>query len=226
MAKVFAIPELLEGVLLQLPFIDLLLSQRVCRAWHIAVTSSTKIQKALFLTPGTKDDVTPYEESKSGQTYCCVLDEVFRGCSSFTLNPLLKATNGKSNMHEVKLLLKHTFSNSCAEASCHRMLLTQPPTRIELCYDSRYFEPGPANEGMGRFGTENLCIQATTIGELAQQRERRLRKLAVTAVVDDSGKIGRWWSEHGVDSEHDACAARSVDDAHLLGSSWYSDGGL
>lgn len=43
--------ELLETILLGLPMQDLLLDQRVCRSWRALITSSIRLQQALFLEP-------------------------------------------------------------------------------------------------------------------------------------------------------------------------------
>lgn len=51
MAKVFAIPELLEAVLIKLPAKDLLLAQRVNTVFRHAMNNSIKIQRALFFKP-------------------------------------------------------------------------------------------------------------------------------------------------------------------------------
>lgn len=46
--EVFAIPELLETILLELPAKDLLLAQRVNTTFRDAINNSIKIQRALF----------------------------------------------------------------------------------------------------------------------------------------------------------------------------------
>ena len=47
-SKAFDIPEVLETILQDLPLSDLLLAQRVSRAWKGMITCSPKLQKALF----------------------------------------------------------------------------------------------------------------------------------------------------------------------------------
>lgn len=49
--KVFAVPELLESILLELPAKDLLLAQRVDTTFRDAIDHSIKIQRALFFKP-------------------------------------------------------------------------------------------------------------------------------------------------------------------------------
>ncbi|KAG4441035.1 hypothetical protein IFR05_003490 [Cadophora sp. M221] len=57
--QVFATPELLENILSQLPFYDLLVhAQRVNRTFHGVISSSPSIQKALFFLPAP-DQVAP-----------------------------------------------------------------------------------------------------------------------------------------------------------------------
>lgn len=50
-AKVLNTTELLESVLLQLRYKDILLLQRVCKAWKTAINRSPTIQKALCFKP-------------------------------------------------------------------------------------------------------------------------------------------------------------------------------
>ena len=49
--KVFAIPELLEAILLHLSTRDLLLSQRVAKTWKTTIDGSHLLRQALFLDP-------------------------------------------------------------------------------------------------------------------------------------------------------------------------------
>lgn len=49
--QIFTLPEVLEMVLLGLPMKDLLLDQRVCKTWRNLITTSSKLQQALFLKP-------------------------------------------------------------------------------------------------------------------------------------------------------------------------------
>ncbi|GIZ48476.1 hypothetical protein CKM354_001153500 [Cercospora kikuchii] len=48
---VFATPELLESILLQLPMLDLISAQRVDRTFQHAIKKSPSIQRALFFRP-------------------------------------------------------------------------------------------------------------------------------------------------------------------------------
>ncbi|KAI7154376.1 hypothetical protein KC349_g7713 [Hortaea werneckii] len=49
--QVFAITELLEAVLLQLPMETLFLAQEVCKHWLLLIITSDPIQKVLFMRP-------------------------------------------------------------------------------------------------------------------------------------------------------------------------------
>ena len=48
--RIFAIPELLERILLHFPERDLLLAQRVNRCFRDIITASVQLQRKLFLT--------------------------------------------------------------------------------------------------------------------------------------------------------------------------------
>lgn len=50
---VFAVPELLEAILFELPPRDLLLTQRLCKAFRDATQSSVRIQEKLFFKART-----------------------------------------------------------------------------------------------------------------------------------------------------------------------------
>ena len=50
-SKAFAIPELLEAILLHLTTRDLLLSQRVAKNWKSTISASRLLRQALFLEP-------------------------------------------------------------------------------------------------------------------------------------------------------------------------------
>lgn len=56
--QVFATAELLEAILLRLPIRDAILAQRLCTAWRNAITSSAKLQRALFLRPARENSST------------------------------------------------------------------------------------------------------------------------------------------------------------------------
>ncbi|KAK4902922.1 hypothetical protein LTR27_000861 [Elasticomyces elasticus] len=130
-ADVFGIAELLEKILLQLPTKDLLLSQRVCKTWQTTCTS-TKIRKALFLEPGTEDDVAPPEpcDFTSGE-HCTKTAEFRREVQreyACVVNPLfiqhVCPWSGKLNGKRISRASKH--------GRYREMSLTQPPTALNL----------------------------------------------------------------------------------------------
>lgn len=49
--RALGVGEILEMILVYLPFKDLLLSQRVAPSWKVAIDASAKLQQALFLKP-------------------------------------------------------------------------------------------------------------------------------------------------------------------------------
>ena len=55
-SRIFAIPELLENILLHLPERDLLLAQRVNRSFRDVITASVHLQRKLFLTADMKSE--------------------------------------------------------------------------------------------------------------------------------------------------------------------------
>ncbi|KAK3632717.1 hypothetical protein LTR56_016187 [Elasticomyces elasticus] len=130
-AKTFGIAELLETILLRLPTKDLLLSQRVCKTWKAACTS-TKIRKALFLEPGTEDDVAPPEPCgfTSGE-HCTKTTEFVQGLQrryACVVNPLfiqhICLWSAKLNGKRISRASKHE--------RYREMSLTQPPTALNL----------------------------------------------------------------------------------------------
>lgn len=59
-------PEILEDVLRQIPLLDLVRSQRVCRQWTAVVRSSAKLQRAMYQTAKPQrcvDCLAPSEEA-------------------------------------------------------------------------------------------------------------------------------------------------------------------
>ncbi|KAK4889398.1 hypothetical protein LTR27_011844 [Elasticomyces elasticus] len=123
--QVFTLPELLEITLLHLPTRDLLFAQKVCRAWKTAIDTTTSIQKALYLLPGTVADV---------RVECP--DHAFMNTKLIygnTINPLLVCI--VANTREVRFL--PTAVTAGPEASCHRMCFSQAPDGITICWGVR-----------------------------------------------------------------------------------------
>ncbi|KAK5686550.1 hypothetical protein LTS10_002670 [Elasticomyces elasticus] len=121
------VAEILEAILLQLPPHDLLFAQKVCKDWKQAIEASPSIQKALFFMPGTKDDVHP------GYVTANCLLKSFNTDEAVAPNPFLMVYN-KFNAgswiatHRTRVSLLHVSE----EASCHRMFITQPPTKTSI----------------------------------------------------------------------------------------------
>ena len=55
-ARVFAIPELLEHILTRLPVRDLLIDQRVNKTFHAVTKSSPHLQRKLFFAAGARQN--------------------------------------------------------------------------------------------------------------------------------------------------------------------------
>jgi len=54
-------PELVEMILLQLPLPDIILTQRVNRAWQQIITGSPNLQRTLFFRPATQKGLVSVE---------------------------------------------------------------------------------------------------------------------------------------------------------------------
>jgi hypothetical protein len=162
-ARFFAIGELLEAILLELPIKDLLLSQRINKDCKRAVDSSTRIRKALFLIPGDAED-TNVEIVPHGPDLTPVKPVPVGGLSAQLAE--------KCNFREIDAVKKSGvafnpliicrldvtigwFPNTCAYlqlplldlpkyASCFRMFTTQPPIEFSFttvrCHIMRHNE--------------------------------------------------------------------------------------
>ncbi|KAK6423269.1 hypothetical protein LTR95_016554 [Oleoguttula sp. CCFEE 5521] len=60
--KVLGTAELLEMILLQMPFMTLLRLQRVCHEWGTAIQDSSRLQQALFKMPVASSEAVPVGE--------------------------------------------------------------------------------------------------------------------------------------------------------------------
>ncbi|KAK3709603.1 hypothetical protein LTR37_010824 [Vermiconidia calcicola] len=56
-----SVPEVLESIVLGLPLRQMMLTRRVCREFDRIITSSTAIQRALFLLPSESQALVPHE---------------------------------------------------------------------------------------------------------------------------------------------------------------------
>ncbi|KAK5710221.1 hypothetical protein LTR17_019056 [Elasticomyces elasticus] len=125
--QVFLPPELVEIILLQLPMKDLLLSQRVCKTWKAVVESSPGIQNALFFTAGNQQTTVAADRPKTNAYigYPCICYTCTKTQTSKTLNPLLfTSIRDDGRVTGLELLVDKDLH---AQASCRRMLLSQPP---------------------------------------------------------------------------------------------------
>jgi hypothetical protein len=84
--QLFDTTELLESVLLELPTIDLLFAQGVCKRWKQVIERSRRLQQALFFKSTTKHPVN----------WCCInlerrdLNICINPRQKVYINPLLK----------------------------------------------------------------------------------------------------------------------------------------
>lgn len=83
-SKVVAVTELLESILVELPMKDLLFAQKICKHWKAVIDTSDKLQKALFLKPGTATDAPPDAFGFSNES-----GRVSKVGGSIVVNPLL-----------------------------------------------------------------------------------------------------------------------------------------
>ncbi|KAK5714980.1 hypothetical protein LTR15_010396 [Elasticomyces elasticus] len=125
--ELFATPEILEAILLHLPLIDLLFSQKVCRTWKAVVDTSPSIKKALFLVPDTKPDLAiPTTDAM---------------LSAVAINSLLLTyiRPGPSSFRTIEHYVGYYAIQSGAvqsdlEASCCKMYLSRPPIDTDFYF--------------------------------------------------------------------------------------------
>jgi hypothetical protein len=123
MERIFATPELLEAIVIQLTPIDQLVrAQLISRLFHTTITTSPRVQQLLFFRP-----------------------DPIRNPRDWSLNPLLRkhflpwfappeGRFGGRNYDTLKLMDWTTSASSLdaflrSEASWRNMLLTQPPSK-------------------------------------------------------------------------------------------------
>lgn len=178
---VLEIAELLELILLQLPTKDLLFAQKVCKSWHTAITTSTAIQKALFLLPGDYEDVC--HDSKEAKTlfgeYEGYTDPMVKRVKT---NPLLfdetdfRRFAGEADYTIVGDLPDHLLG-SRTRAGCHRMYLTQPPLAFELVYMESPWQIGCLKFA---WATTFGAVATRAIGYFSVLCPRRLRAVVLS----------------------------------------------
>ncbi|OCK76905.1 hypothetical protein K432DRAFT_396045 [Lepidopterella palustris CBS 459.81] len=153
--RVFRIIELLEHILIHLPPLDLLLSQRVCFQWHQLIKASASLQHALFLSPEPNHPckaTVPFPSTKEYPRRGLVLFEIESSSDPRRhLNPLLaNHSDYEFAVHEFKnsqrfvgnILIffttrfHDTMRLSRPDASWRRMFLTlPPPSKIHIIFN-------------------------------------------------------------------------------------------
>lgn len=141
-AKVRALPELLENILLQLPIRDLLFAQKVCKTFKQVMEESPSIQRALFFTPGGVGDVYQTDGKETAEQ--AAHTEYVR-TKSIALNPLVVSDYIAYHYKSVGVLKgEYHFSEAALKArqnaSCHRMWMSQPPMNITAVFTLREVE--------------------------------------------------------------------------------------
>ncbi|KAK4902750.1 hypothetical protein LTR27_000689 [Elasticomyces elasticus] len=114
---VFAVSELLEMILLQLPMKDMQRSRAVCNQWRGEVDSSICIKRALFLEPGTPNDLAHDHQVHSFDWH----SHIDRGTNGdyYALHPFFAKVRRIGDLVRKTEHLRHVF-------------LSQPPTMIGL----------------------------------------------------------------------------------------------
>ncbi|KAK5698009.1 hypothetical protein LTR97_006969 [Elasticomyces elasticus] len=180
-AKVLALPELLENILLRLHVKDLLFAQRVCKTWKQVIEGSPSIQRSLFFLPGTIGDVDPHSFRWLGSY---IRYKPFSGAPyDVARNPLF-GTNEQSSSSWCPRscgpsIISPELLHAEPYASCHRMYLTQPPTLMET--HIRDVWPPNEEEFWGEWTPENpglfyvglLVSNGGTFGELAKDYRKQ-----------------------------------------------------
>lgn len=140
-SKVFAIPELLEKILMDLGIRELLVNaQRVDKTWHATIKGSKKLQQALFLEPipletihGTRrwsvkeSEGTLYLSTNALESGIDVLKKNMLK-ASIVVNPLTWYMPHNVDCYEP--LPTRQIAKCAPNASWRRMLLTQPPVKF------------------------------------------------------------------------------------------------
>lgn len=122
--EIWGISEILEQILESVPMRKLLHFQRVCSGWRQLISSSSKLQKALFMRP---------DQSKAGSER--VINPLF--CTSnFDFMPMFECLHRMAKFPWTRTPRQSAFLYE--RASWRRMLLTQPPfTSFRQVYHTR-----------------------------------------------------------------------------------------
>lgn len=131
-ARVFAIAELHENILRQLPMRDLLLAQQVCSSWRDAITTLTLLQQLLYFKTMVASSSMPKREG----TFEAVRGNWYSSTNmtfgSHMANPVLGLLKrhirkrGCMWFDNINAMLGPPWSHQ--EASWRRMLICRPAT--------------------------------------------------------------------------------------------------
>ncbi|KAJ9640479.1 hypothetical protein H2199_006018 [Coniosporium tulheliwenetii] len=181
-----SVAELVELILLQLPFIDLFRVQRVCFRWHNIVQTSRNTQHALSLRGSDR-----YIHLAAGSNTIHELQDWFHkgdgGSAIYAINPLIKhqgwSCNHRDGETEVRLNQKHWFLNSNSyarpDAAWRSMFITQPPTkRLKLYRVFRGVTSCGVRGSEMRHSEEFVDDGGITMGFLAEKLEELVWKPA------------------------------------------------
>ncbi|KAK4539692.1 hypothetical protein LTR36_010455 [Oleoguttula mirabilis] len=230
-ATVFAVPELLEAVLLELPAQDLLLATRVNTTFRNAIGSSVRIQRALFFTP------TPVKDSQAEPRINPLIDRIL----NLHLDALVAGTDCPfrscrrsphvhiqgNHVQPVKPKAKRNIDNAITTRgsspavppppSWQRMLVTDPPCPIdaENTFGARIWE-------------------VANMGELVQKLDVRAAKTVAQRAFDvkiirafRSGDMGSIWDGVQEGSESEVEVSEDAEDEGSWGeddeSGWEED---
>ena len=150
-AKVFAIPELLEAVLLELPLEDLLLVQRVNTNFRDVISRSVYLQRRLYFSH--RDLPTPADLYKHCAFYphprTCPWPDInpfldhlmhlhgLRGIKSVRVNVWKRACSGGPKEHAILMPVNKHIENVRllkldSSGSWRNMLVSNPPSKLYL----------------------------------------------------------------------------------------------
>lgn len=143
--RIWRVPEMLEAILYELPMKDLLLDQRVCKAWKASVDSSTKLKKKLFLIPkgeicnsigGEQYQATNSTASANYTGADLIIKPNEAGDIRPILNPLLSSTLKDFDFEGIDYHGKVAVDgfDICGEGNWKRVLLSQPPIKRSTAY--------------------------------------------------------------------------------------------
>lgn len=150
--KVFDVNELLEAVLLNLPFQDMFKAKAVCKSWKALIDSSPELRRAMFLAPSGSIIQPMKDEAHCGPSNIynipnALQSKAFEPLPMFTITerPFCEKdyvpTSWEHHIFESPLpkhldsaRMKHTFRWKIDEekmlavpTACRHMYLTQPP---------------------------------------------------------------------------------------------------